>query len=117
MPDYGFKLFFTLFVNLTLTTEFQTGTHSYSSQEPFWHIRDNDTDKEDDSLEPAVSKDQRQNKEGHAEEDSHTSDNVDEVLDLNRNRGSANFQTRGKSSDTAHHSAIASVDDDTSSCT
>ncbi len=57
-------------------------THSDSSQETFWHVGDNDTDEEDDGLQPPVSKDEWEDEEGDTQEDSHASDDVDEVLDL-----------------------------------
>lgn len=78
-----------------LTPIKNTQTHSDSSQETFWHVGDNDTDEEDDGLQPGVSKDEGENEEGHAEEDRHASDDVDEVLDLDGDRGASNFEARG----------------------
>ena len=62
-------------------------THSDSSQEPLRHISDNDTDKEDNSLNRFVSQDESEDEEGNSEEYSYSRHDVDEMFDLNSNRG------------------------------
>ena len=57
-------------------------THSDRGQQTLWHISHDDTDEEDDGLQPSVTQDEGQDEEGHAKEDSHARDDVDEVLDL-----------------------------------
>ncbi|TNN37712.1 hypothetical protein EYF80_052123 [Liparis tanakae] len=57
-------------------------THSDRGQQPLGHIGDDDADEEDDGLQPGVAQDDRQHEEGHAQEDGHSRDDLDEVLDL-----------------------------------
>ncbi|KAF3839280.1 hypothetical protein F7725_017997 [Dissostichus mawsoni] len=62
-----------------------TCRHSFmidSSQQPFGHVSHDDADEEDDGLQPAVTQDDGQDKEGNAQENSHAGDDVDEMLDL-----------------------------------
>lgn len=100
-----------MFENKTLPKD---STHSYSGQETLRHVSDNDSDEEDDSLQPRVSEDEGQDKERHAQEDGHTGDDVDEVLNFNGDWGTSDFQARGEGSNTTHNSAVTSVDDNTS---
>ncbi len=92
-----------------------SNTYSYSSQETLWHISDNDTNEEDDSFQPRVAKDQGEDEKGDTQEDGYTSDDMDKVLNLNRDGSATNFKTRGKGGNTTHDSAITSVDYDTPS--
>ena len=55
---------------------------SDSGEETFWDISDDDTDEEDDSFEPVVAEDEGEDEEGNTEENSDTSDDVDEMLDF-----------------------------------
>lgn len=57
-------------------------THRNCGQESLRYVGHNDPDEEDDGLQPGVTQDERQDEEGHTEEDGHAGDDVDEVLDL-----------------------------------
>ena len=57
-------------------------THSDGGQQSLGNISNNDSDEEDDGLQPGVTQDDWQDEERHAEEDGHACDDLDEVLDL-----------------------------------
>merc|ERR1719336_2872195 len=61
-------------------------THSDSGKETFRDVGHDDTDEEDDSVQPVVTQDEGDDEEADTEEDSDASDDVDEVLDLLGNR-------------------------------
>ncbi len=91
-------------------------TYSNGGQQPFRHVSHDDADKEDDSLQPAVTQDDGQDKKRDAQEDSHTCDDMDEVLDLLGNGGFAGFQARGESSNATHDCAVSSADHNATRC-
>lgn len=71
---------------------FYLNAHSDSSQQSFRHIGHNNTNEEDDSLQPAVAQDDGQDEETESQEDGHTCDDVNEVLNLLGNGGLPRFQ-------------------------
>ena len=114
------RIKFCLFLTVTVrvgrvtgnTTYFCFGPIPYSncSQKSFWNIGDDDSDEEDDGVEPVVAEDEGDDEEGDAEEDSDSGDEVDEMSDLTRNRGLVNFQTRCQVSNSPHDGPVASED-------
>lgn len=90
--------------------------YSDCSQQALRHISHNNANKEDDSFQPGVTQDDGQDEEAHAQENSHTRDNVDEMLNLLGDGGFPGVQTGGQSSDATHSCAISGVDDNTSCC-
>ena len=62
------------------------------------------------NLSPARTNNEGNNKEGNTKEDSHASNNVDEMCDFLSNRGVASLQSGGQACNTTHHSAVADVD-------
>lgn len=64
------------------------------SQESFRYISHNDANEEDNSLQPGVTQDDGQDEECNTQEDSHTCDNMDEVLDFFSDGGFASLQAR-----------------------
>lgn len=91
--------------------EFYLNAHSDSSQQSFRYISHNNTNEEDDSLQPAVAQDDGQDEKGDSQEDSHACDDVDEVLDLLGNGGLPGFQPWGQTGNAAHHCTITSAYD------
>merc|ERR1719486_37927 len=85
-------------------------THSDSGKETLGHVGHDDTDEEDDRVQPVVTQDEGNDEEADTEEDSDPGDDVDEVLDLLGNGGLTSLQTGGKSSNPAHHGVVPDVD-------
>ena len=92
-------------------------TYSHSSQKSLRHISYNDTNQEDDSIQPVVLQDEGDNEERHSEEYSHSSDNVDKVSNLTSNGCLSNLQSRSEVSNTSHHSPVSSRDYTSPACT
>ena len=91
-------------------------TYSDSGQQSFRHVSHNDTDEEDDSLQPAVTQDDGQDEKRDAQEDGHTCNDMDEVLDLFGDGGLSGLQSRGQSSNATHDCAVSGADDDATCC-
>lgn len=106
---------FNLSVKLKLKYIFCISTHSNSSKKSFRYIGNNDSNEEDDCFKPAVAQDKREDEERKTKEDSHTSYDVDEVLNFNRDGCPPHLKTRGKCGNSAHDSSVASADDNTTS--
>ena len=70
----------TIFLGHSLGGESETD--SYSSEETFGHIGDNDTDEENNSFEPVVTQNESKDEKSNSEENSDTGDDVDEMLDF-----------------------------------
>lgn len=98
---------------MRLTKRSCTFTYSDSSQEPLGHVGHYDADEEDDGLEPGVAQDERQNEEGHAQEDGHAGDELDEVLNLDADGRLADLQLRRQGGDATHHCLVTGGYDDT----
>lgn len=103
-------------MNLTLRQAFRVGKHHLSpasyrdgGQQTLWHIGYNDADEEDDSLQPGVLKDQRKDEERHAQEHSHTRDDVDKMFNFRSDGSLAPFQPRSQGGNSAHHGSIPGV--------
>ena len=71
----------------------------------------NDADEEDDSLQPGVLKDQRKDEERHAQEHSHTRDDVDKMFNFRSDGSLAPLQPRSQRGNSAHHGSIPSIHD------
>ena len=82
-------------------------TYSDSSQQTFGHVSHDDTNQEDDSIQPIVAQDEGDDEECDAQEDGHARDDVDEVVDLLMDGGLAHLQPGGQVSDTTHHSVVS----------
>lgn len=91
-------------------------TYSDCGQQPFRHVSHNDADKEDDSLQPGVTQDDGQDKKGDTQEDGHTCDDMDEVLNLFGDGGFAGLQARRQSSNATHDCAVSSADNKATCC-
>jgi len=82
-----------------------------SGENSFRHVCHDDSDQEDDCVDPRVAHAQRDDEEGDAEEDRDSSDDGDEVMQFFGNRGFTSFKARGKSGDATHDTVVADVDD------
>lgn len=90
---------------------FSSFTYRNRCKQPFRDIGNNDPNEEDNSLQPCVLEDEGKDEESNTQEHSHSSDEVDEVLDLHGNWSFPPFQSRSQAGNTAHHSAIPSAND------
>lgn len=90
--------------------------YSDCGQQPLGHVSHNDADEEDDSLQPGVAQDDGQDEKGDTQEDSHSCDDMDEVLDLLGDGGFPGLQARGESGNTTHDRAVSGADDDATCC-
>ena len=59
-----------------------SSTYGDSSEQSLRHVSHNDTNEEDDSIEPVISQDEGDDEEGHSEENGHSSDDMDEMGNL-----------------------------------
>ena len=84
-------------------------TYSDSGQKTLRDVGNNDTDEENDSLQPEISQDEGNDEEGDTEENSHSGDDVDEMGNLLGNRGLIDLQTRGQVSNTSHHRVVTDL--------
>lgn len=89
-----------------------TRTHRDCGQQAFGDVGNNDANEEDDGLQPSVAEDEGEDEEGHAQEDGHARDQVDEVLDLLGNRGLSGFKAGGQGGDPPHDRAVTRADHD-----
>ncbi|KAF1751148.1 hypothetical protein GCK72_017702 [Caenorhabditis remanei] len=62
-------------------------THGNGGDQSFWYVGDDNTDEENDSGKPMVSKDEGDDEEGDTKEDGDSSDKMDEMLDFTSNWG------------------------------
>ena len=85
-------------------------THRDRCEQTLWHIGDDDSDEEDDSIQPIVAKDEGDDEEGDTEEDSHARDDVDEVLNLVGNGSLTHLQATRQVRNSSHHGAVTSRD-------
>ncbi len=92
------------------------GTHRHSGEQPLGHVRHDDSDEEDDGVEPVVAEDEGDDEEGHAQEYRHARDDVDEVSDLARDRSLAHLETRRQVGNAAHHGAVSGLHHDSTAC-
>ena len=91
--------------------------YGYGSQETFRYVSDNDTDQEDDGVEPVVSEDEGDDEEADSEEHGHAGDDVDKVTNLTSNWGLSHLKSRSQVSDTSHHGAVTTVHNNTTAGT
>ena len=85
-------------------------THRDRCEQTLWHVGDDDSDEEDDSIQPVVAEDEGDDEEGDAEEDSHARDDVDEVLNLVGDGSLTHLQATGQVCNSSHHRAVTSRD-------
>lgn len=90
------------------STSSSSFTHRDSCEQSLRNVGNDDSYKENYSLQPSVFKDQREDEEADTQEHSHSSDEVDEVLNLHGNGSLSPFQSRCQTGNTAHHSAVPS---------
>lgn len=84
-------------------------------QKTFGNIGDDDSDDEDDCVQPEVSQEEGDDEEGEAEEEGDGGDQMDEVGDLICHRSlSRCLQTRRQVGNSTHDSPITCADHDTS---
>jgi len=86
-----------------------------SSKQTLRYVGDNDTNEEDDSVEPVVAEDESNDEEGNAQEDGHASDQVDEMVDFLGDGGFSSVQTGSQTSNTSHDSVVTAADDNADS--
>ena len=89
-------------------------TNGDGGQQTLRYVGHNDSNEEDDSVEPFVSKDEGDDEERHSEEDCHTGDDLDEVGNLTSDRGLTDLKPRSKVGNSTHHSTITRKDHNTS---
>ena len=89
----------------------QSQANCDSSQQSFGYVGDDDTDQEDDSVEPLVAKSQSNDEESDTEENGYSGDEMDKVGNLTSNRSLASVQSRSQTSDTTHHRVVTDADD------
>ena len=90
-----------------------TCTYSDSSEQTFGHIGDDDTNQEDDSLQPAVTQREREDEETDTKEHGHGGDDVDEMLNLQGDGRVTDGETGRQVGDTSHDGSVPGADDDT----
>ena len=83
-------------------------------QKTFGHVGHDDTDQEDDSVQPLVAKGQGDDEESHTEKDGNASNQVDEMGNFAGDRSFAGVQTGSQSSNSTHDSIVTDLDDDRS---
>lgn len=91
----------------------QSETDGDSGEETFRHVGYDDTNKENDSVEPLVAQGQRNDEEGDAQEHGHSGDDVDEMFNLFGDGRLSATQSGSQSSNTAHYRVVSDVDDHT----
>ena len=80
--EWGDWLYLNETVLLGHTLGSKSETDGDSGEKTFWHVGHNDTDQEDDGVEPLVAQTQRYDEEGDTQEDGHSGDDVDEMFDF-----------------------------------
>ena len=80
-------------------------------EEPFWNVGDDDSDEEDDGIEPVVPEDEGDNEEGDAQEDGHSCDQVDEVGNFLGDGRLTHLDAGCEVGDPTHHRPITRVHD------
>ena len=79
-------------------------------EQSFWNVGNDDSDEEDNSVEPHVAEYEGDDEERESEEDSDACDEVYEVFDLTRYRRLSNLKPRRQVSDTTHHRPVTGED-------
>lgn len=88
-------------------------TYGDGRQKSFWNVGDDDTDEEDDCIQPEVAQNESNDEECDSEEHGNGGDQMNEVTDLAGDRRLAGLKTRGKVGNTSHDCPITRVDDNT----
>ena len=88
----------------------QREAHRDRGQQTLRHVRDDDTDQEDDSVEPMVTEYEGYDEEGHTEEYGHPRDQVDEMMNLLSDRRFTSIKAGCQAGNPSHHCLIATAD-------
>ena len=91
-------------------------THRHCCQETLWNISDNDTNQKNHSFQPMVLEDEGNDEEGNTQSNSHTSNNVNEMLNLNSNRCLAMPKSTSKNGNSSHHGVVCSLNGNSLAC-
>jgi len=91
-------------------------TYCDSGEQTFRHISHNDTNQENDSIQPIVTQDEGNDKERYTKEDGHSGDDVDEMGDLTSNGCLSDLQSWGKVGNTSHDGSVSGRDDNSTTC-
>ena len=83
-----------------------SNTYGDGSEQSLGHVSHNDTDKEDDSIQPVVTQNERNDEERDSEEHGYSGNDVDEMSNLLSNWSLTSLQSRSQVSDTSHHCAV-----------
>ena len=87
--------------------------HGDSGQQTLWHVSDDDSDEEDNGVEPVIAQNEGDDEEGDAEEDGDTGDQVDEVVNLLGDWCLTGIKAGGQTGDPSHRRLITTADDHT----
>ena len=88
-------------------------TYCNSCEETFWYIGHNDTNQEDDSFQPVVLQNKGNDEKGDPKKYSNTSNDVDEMFNLNSNWSFVRAKTTSQVSNTSHDSVVSGLYSDT----
>merc|ERR1712242_244497 len=82
-------------------------------QQTLGHVGHDDSDQEDDGVQPVVAEDEGNDEEGNTEEHGDTGDDVDEVSNFFGNGSLVRSQTGGETGNSAHDGVVSDVNNDT----
>jgi len=89
-------------------------TNGDGGEQSLGYIGDDDSNEEDDGVEPIIAEYESDDEERDAEEHGHARDEVDEVSDLTSYRRLTVTETRRQVSNATHHRTITSIHHQTS---
>jgi len=88
-----------------------------SCEKSLGHIGHDDSDEEDNGVEPEVVENESDDEERDAEQDGYGGDDVDEVGNLSSDRRLDRLQPAGKDRDSPHYCPVPGIDDHTATRT
>ena len=91
----------------------QGQTDGDCGEETFWDVGNNDTDEEDNSFEPVITKDESKDEKSYTKEYSDTSNDMDEMFNFLCDWSVTRVNISGKGGNTSHNGVITTSDDDT----
>ena len=86
---------------------------SDGGQETFRYVGYDDTDQENNDVQPVVAESQGDDEKGNSQEDGHSGNDVNEMFNLFGNWSLSRAQTGGQTGDTTHHCVVTDTDDNT----
>ena len=89
----------------------QRQTDGDGGQQTLGHVSDDDSNQEDDSIQPLVAKTQGNDEERHAQEDGHAGNQMDEMGNLASDWCLPSVQPGSQSGDTTHYRVVSDADD------